>query len=118
MPFLLVPLAVTATDATVWIGAVDETFDPARLSLAANGMPIPLSPTWEHWASQDGRHRLEYQRVQLSGLAPRTRSSLQLRLDGSVKTTAAVTTLPDPPGRVPLQSVGRSLCPPLLQNGA
>jgi hypothetical protein len=132
MTFLLVPHQVTATAATIWVGAIDERDVGARsvrleIGGEGDGRVIELDGSgWEWWQSfQDDDwkrfdplnrtlyralalirskrmpRKLDYQRVKVSGLEPRTSYSVQLRIDNQ-KTVGAdkylregrVTTLP------------------------
>lgn len=108
MTFLLVPHAVEATAAEVWVGAVDEKEIDARsveLEISDDGRADPIEPgKWTEWRSYHLRDRgsylpwdwvlpkvlgtsprirtLHYQRVKIKGLEPRTTYSLKLRVDG------------------------------------
>jgi hypothetical protein len=94
MSYLIVPQQVTATSATIWIGAINT--NPGRVQLAVVShtdrqlLDVCLSP----WVSDNGRNRLDYQRVIVDHLAPRQRYSLQLLIGGAVQANATVTTLP------------------------
>jgi hypothetical protein len=89
MSYLIVPQRASSRAATVWVGSIDES-TPAQLF--AGGVPSsPIS-----WAQlQGGPHRLAYARVQLTGLSPRTRHELELRVGNRVMAVGSTTTLPD-----------------------
>jgi hypothetical protein len=92
-------LQASATTATVWVGAINENFDPARIALRRNGQPVPLDPLdWQHWPSQ-GERRIHFQRVLIDSLPPNSSHALECVVSNAVKSTAKVTTLPD---RVPM----------------
>lgn len=96
MAYLLVPLGVSTTEVTVWVGVMNESFSPARLVLESKLGQHPIDPAkWEKWESDDGRNRVNYQRVTISGLQARTTYSPRLRVGGEVKSNAELTTLPD-----------------------
>ncbi len=78
MAYLVVPHEVSATAATIWIGALDEPFAPSQVRLLSNLGEHPLAATWEHWASRDGTHHLDYQRTTIPGLQSGTPLTLQL----------------------------------------
>ena len=94
MAYLVVPHEVSASTATIWVGAIDERFDQDQLRLASNLGEHTLPPTWEHWVSQEGTHRLDYQRVPITGLQPRTTLMVQLLVNGQPQADARLTTLP------------------------
>jgi hypothetical protein len=95
MTFLLVPHEVSATTATVWVGALDEPFAAANaafvLRSALGDQPLGA---WATWGRPPGPTRVWFQRVTLPGLQPRTRHTLELLVDGAPRAAAAVTTLP------------------------
>lgn len=93
--FLLVPHQVSSSGATLWIGAITESGVPADLALEWAGGRASLQPTWQHWASRDGRHRVDYQRLTLTGLRPRTTYGVGLSDGPRWFADARVTTLPD-----------------------
>lgn len=94
MPYLLVPLDVSADTAAIWVGAIDErSSQTAALTLEYNLGTLPLDRTrWSRWSSPD--HSLSYQRVVLTGLAARTRYLLRLRAGAALCADGEVTTLP------------------------
>jgi hypothetical protein len=110
MAFLLVPHQVSATAATVWVGALDEPEvhrRHVRLEVEGGGRgEIELDPsgweTWESFKPEDPRsypavdrllhlatvlktppvrRTLDYRRVEVGSLEPRTSYSLRLRVD-------------------------------------
>lgn len=95
MPYLLVPGEVSAAEANIWVGALNERPAASQIALESSAGPIPLDPNWIHWASRTGQQTLDSQVVQLSGLQPRTTHTVQLRVDGQIQASASVTTLPD-----------------------
>lgn len=101
MPFLLVPRDVSATTASVWVGAIDEAFDPTGVVLASAVGRYGLDPVWRAWPPADGTPRLRHQTVVLTGLAPRRAYPLELLVDGTPRAGASVATLPD---RLPSRS--------------
>jgi hypothetical protein len=103
MAYLMVPLSVSATEATVWIGAINDNLNAVELV----GQP-PINQGPQHvergrWASQTGQYTVDYQRVTLGGLEPRTTYTLELLVHGVSQTSfpereflrAELTTLPD-----------------------
>jgi hypothetical protein len=94
MAYLVVPHDASTGAATIWIGAIDEHFDPDRIGLVSTLGEHPLPPQWQQWVSRDGVHRLDYQRVTLTGLQPRTRLAVQLLVNGQPQADARLTTLP------------------------
>jgi hypothetical protein len=96
MAYLLVPHEVSASTATIWIGAIDERFSASQIRLVSNLGEHTLPATWEHWVSQVGTHRLDYQRVTITELQPRTPMTLHLLVDGQPRADARLSTLPSP----------------------
>lgn len=131
MTFLLVPHEVTDTTAKIWVGAIDEPYVQDRYLALEFGTDdesdvVELDrsdwSTWESYRPSDPNsyppvdrllHRLfaksppvvrtlDYQRVKLEQLRPRTSYSLKLRVDGRKRVggmekhlrEARVTTLP------------------------
>lgn len=112
--FLLVPQRVSATTATIWIGAVNETVRAAKVELEfSDGVKsdslVLDGSEWQTWKSfrpldwklpAEGvpRHSLHFQRVTLGlqqGLKMRAKYDLSLRVDGQIMDCQArVTTLP------------------------
>jgi len=89
MSYLIVPQRVSSRAATVWVGSIDES---TSAQLFTDGAPTPPIA----WAQlQGGPHRLAYARVQLTGLSPRTRHALELRVGSRVMAVGSTTTLPD-----------------------
>jgi hypothetical protein len=94
MAYLVVPHEVSATTATLWVGAIDEPFDPGQAHLTSNLGEHTLPAGWERWVSQDGVHRLDYQRVIIPQLQPRSSLSLRLFVNGEPQADAKLMTLP------------------------
>jgi hypothetical protein len=94
MAYLVVPQDASASTATVCISAIDELFDPAQMRLVSDLGDHLLLPHWEHWVSRDGAHRLDYQRVIITGLQPGTRLPVRLLVNDRPQAKARVTTLP------------------------
>jgi hypothetical protein len=95
MAYLVVPHEASASAATVWIGAIDEPFDPGHVRLVSALGEHPLPGQWQHWGAREGVHRLDYQRVTITGLQPRTLLPVQLLVNGQPQADACLTTLPD-----------------------
>jgi hypothetical protein len=109
MAYLIVPLGVSATEATVWIGAINDNPNnhDSLTSVHLVGSP-PINQerqqvTQGNWASETGQYTVDYQRVTLGGLEPRTTYVLELLIDGVSRSSfpeheflrAELTTLPD-----------------------
>lgn len=94
MTYLLIPNEVTASEARVWIAAINENNDLTAASLECGGQPSPLDAGWSDWAGMDGRNRVRYQRVTIKNLNPRETYPLRFRVGGELKADASVTTLP------------------------
>ena len=94
MAYLVVPHEVSASTATIWVGAIDEPFDPSQVRLVSNRGDHPLPPAWEHWAGEEGAHHLDYQRITIAGLQPSSPLALQLLVNGQPQADAGLTTLP------------------------
>jgi hypothetical protein len=94
MPYLVVPHEVSASTATVWVGAIDERLDPSQVRLVSHLGEHALSPSWERWVMLGGTHRLDYQRVMITGLQPRAPLPVQLVVNGQPQADARLTTLP------------------------
>lgn len=94
MAYLVVPHEVSATAATIWIAALDEPFASGRIRLISHLGEHPLTATWEHWDSRDGTHHLDYQRVTIPDLQPRTPLTVQLLANGQPQADASLMTLP------------------------
>lgn len=99
MSYLLIPHEVSSTTAVVWVGVINEAFDRAQVVIESNvgQLPVPTN-AWQNWRSQNGQWNLDYQRVFLQGLQPRTTYPLRLRVGGVLRADAEVTLLP---ARVP-----------------
>jgi hypothetical protein len=104
MSFLLVPQQVTDTTAIIWVGAIDENVDAKSVKLefsGDDGGAIELKASgWQEWRSYRPEDRysylpwewvlgsaprirtLNYQRVEIKPLKPRTSYSLRLQVDG------------------------------------
>jgi hypothetical protein len=95
MAYVVVPHEASASAATVWIGAIDEAFDPGHIRLVSILGEHVLPNAWEHWSSQDARHHLDYQRVTIAGLQPRTLLAVNLLVNERPQAEARLTTLPD-----------------------
>ena len=102
MTYLLIPGAFKdpaddpSMTPTVWIGAIDEQVDIARLFLEseAGRMGLNQPNAWKSWVAR--AHRLDYRRVPLPNLLPRTTYNLRLTDDaGRQLADAQITTLPD-----------------------
>jgi hypothetical protein len=94
MAYLVIPHDASTGAATIWIGAIDEPFDPDQVRLVSTLGEHPLPPHWQQWASRDGVHRLDYQRVVITGLQSRSRLAVQLLVNGQSQADARLTTLP------------------------
>jgi hypothetical protein len=94
MAYLVVPHEVSASTATIWIGAIDERFDPGQVRLVSHLGEHTLAAAWEHWVAREGTHHLDYQRVTITGLQPRTPMTVQLLVNGQPQADARLTTLP------------------------
>jgi hypothetical protein len=120
MAYLLVPHKVTDTAATVWVGAINQSLAPAQLLL--NGSNQHVRWAGKRWTSQSNMYTLEYQRVTVSGLKPRTSYSLALRVGGSVEAKGAVSTLPtmlpSRPEKPFTVLLGSCFCAPRDEEGA
>jgi hypothetical protein len=95
MAYVLVPHEASVDAATLWIGALDEAFEPGRVRLVSALGEHPLPGAWQQWVAGEGGHRLDYQRVIITGLQPRTILPVQLLVDGQPLADARLTTLPD-----------------------
>jgi hypothetical protein len=94
MAYLVVPHEVSATTATIWIGAIDEPFSASQIRLVSNLGEHTLAAPWEHWVSQDGTHHLDYQRVTVTGLPARASMIVHLLVNGQPQADARLSTLP------------------------
>ena len=95
MAYVVVPQEASASVATVWLGAIDEAFEAGRVRLVSALGEHPLPGSWQHWGTHEGEHRLDYQRVTIPGLQPRTLLPVQLLVNGQAQAEARLTTLPD-----------------------
>ncbi len=95
MSFLIVPNEVQSHQATIWIAAIDQTFDPAKTVLDYGSNSLPLPGGWKDFATDDGERTIRYQRVVLTNLSPRTAYTLVLRVGGHLQADGVVTTLPE-----------------------
>jgi hypothetical protein len=94
MAYLVVPHETSTSAATVWIGALDEPFDPGHVRLVSALGEHPLPGPWQQWSAREGEHRLAYQRVAITGLSPRTLLPVQLLVHDQPRAAARLTTLP------------------------
>lgn len=100
MTYLLIPNGFKDPDEdpsmppTVWVGAIDEAVGGPVLTLDYEAGRLVLGDR-QSWAARDGRHRIDYQRVTLPGLASRSTYNLRLLDGGRQLADAQVTTLPD-----------------------
>jgi phosphodiesterase/alkaline phosphatase D-like protein len=96
MPFLMVPREVTATDAIIWVGVVNETdpADPATLGFRSNGVDLILPPAWQTFTTQSGNNAIRYIVFNLPGLQPRTDYLLELFRGPDLVASGRVRTLP------------------------
>lgn len=94
MAFLVIPNEVRSDQALVWVGAINENFDPTGVVLEYGGNQQPVAG-WINWATKSGKHRISFQRVLLAGLDARRNYPLRLRVGGNVVADGSVTTLPD-----------------------
>jgi hypothetical protein len=95
MAYVIVPHEASASAATIWLGAIDEPFDPGHLRLVSTLGEHRLPSDWKHWSSQDGVHHLDYQRLTITGLQARTLLAVNLLVHGKLQAEARLTTLPD-----------------------
>ena len=109
MAYLVVPLGVSATEATVWIGAINDNpnnHDSLNAVRLVGTPPINQKRqqvTQGRWTSQTGTYTMDYQRVTIQGLEPRTTYALELLVNEVSQTSfpereflcAELTTLPD-----------------------
>jgi hypothetical protein len=95
MAYLVVPHEASTSTATVWIGALDEPFDPNQVRLISALGEHPLPGPWQQWGAREGGQRLVYQRVTITGLPPRTLLPVQLLVHEQPHAEARLTTLPD-----------------------
>jgi hypothetical protein len=94
MAYVVVPHEVSASTATIWMGAIDERVDPGQVRLVSQLGEHAVGTPWEHWASRTGTHRLDYRRLTLTGLPAQTPMTVQLLVNGQPQADASLTTLP------------------------
>jgi len=94
MAFLVIPNEVYANQATVWVAAINDNFDPAATVLDYGSNQLPLNAGWSDFSTADGKNRIRYQRVTLNDLLPRKKYSLALRVGGIIKADGSITTIP------------------------
>jgi hypothetical protein len=97
--YLAVPTAVSSTRANVWAGAISQNQAPVAPSSAffqdvQSGRQWPLT-NWQTWLVPDGTQGVTSARADLTGLAPRSRTQIDLHADGQIVASAIVSTLPD-----------------------
>jgi hypothetical protein len=95
MSYLLVPLQVSSSTASVWIGATGEPERELVLVATPGQTEVGLSGGWQHWEARPGGPSVDVQRPTLEELQPRTRYVLELHGDNQVLASGSVTTLPD-----------------------
>src|SRR5215207_4590016 len=95
MAYLLVPLQVSTTDATIWVGAVGEPPRELALRAAPGQSDVRLPDAWDHWQARPGGPSLAVQRVSIGSLRPRTRYAVDVRSGDEVLASGSLTTLPD-----------------------
>lgn len=95
MPFLVVPNECDANNATIWLAAINENFDPAGTVLQYGSQQIAVNAGWLPFQTDDGTYRMVYQRVTLTGLAPGTNYYLTMRKGVQWLADGSVTTLPE-----------------------
>lgn len=95
--YLAIPADAGATHARLWLGCVVEPpTDAARIWIEhpSSGARWPVG-AWQRWAVPNEPARFVcYQRLSLDGLAPDTRYPVVLRVDGQIRATAELRTLP------------------------
>ena len=111
MSYLVIPNEVFANDATIWVAAVNENFDPATAVLEYGTTQVALNAGWSDFTTADGNFRIRYQRIPLHNLTQHTNYTLTLRIGGQWKADANIKTIPwslpgpqDPPFIVMLGS--------------
>jgi hypothetical protein len=92
--YLLIPNEVTASDAVVWVAAINENVNPVTLSLAANGSLFPLAPNWSVHTTQSGLNNVIFQYVRIQGLSPNTEYLFELLAGNLMLRHCRVRTLP------------------------
>ena len=111
MSYLVVPNEVFANDATIWVAAVNENFNPATAVLEYGANQVALNAGWSNFTTADGNFNITYQRVGLHNLTQQTNYTLTLRIGGQWAAEATMKTIPwrlpgpqDPPFIVMLGS--------------
>lgn len=94
MSYLLIPHDVTETEAKLWLGAINEAFNPADVTIESLGRSFTPDAAWRHWKSQDGDNELHYRYFNLVGMDPGRTYPLALRIRGELQADGEVTTLP------------------------
>ena len=94
MSHLLIPADADSTTARMWVAAVDEPTAAGTLEVvAANGQRAQLT-AWDGDV-HGGNRIVRYARVELTGLAVRSRQRVELRQGTMVLASATAATLPD-----------------------
>jgi hypothetical protein len=76
-------LEATADTATVWVGALNENFNPAQVTLTVNQTAEPLG-IWQQLQSEDGDRRVNFQRATLKHRTPDTHGGGSDRVNTSL----------------------------------
>src|SRR5688500_11003222 len=93
MTLLLVPTNVETTNATVWLGSIDESPRALLLAYACREEPVAES-AWSTVPSEPGCRSVQCARVRLTNLSPATPYGIVLRQDGVERVRGSVKTLP------------------------
>src|SRR5262245_33907274 len=93
MSHLLIPGPAGGDRATMWLAAIDEATDARTLEVVAASGARATVGAWEP-AVRGGDREVRYARVELTGLAERSRQWVELRQGATVLATATATTLP------------------------
>jgi len=112
MSYLVIPNEVFANDATIWVAAINENFDPTTAVLEYGSNQLALNAAdWSNFSTADGNFSIRYQRVSLHNLTQQTPYTLTLRVAGQWVAEATMKTIPwslpgplDPPFIVMLGS--------------
>lgn len=94
MSFLVIPNEVYANQATIWAAAINDNLDPAATVLEYGSNQLPLNSGWNDFTTVDGKNRIRYQRVTLTGLKEGTRHDMALRVGGQIAADGSFTTIP------------------------